>query len=65
MRQLGLTAEFQKRPNDKDGVETWMEIYRDIPQNFEETLARAVSASGLATYIIGDRHHEYFVTINC
>ena len=61
--QLGLSSEVQKRPNAHDGVETWMEIYRDIPEDFEETLAKAVSQSGLDSHVIGKRHLEYFVAV--
>ncbi|WMW78899.1 DUF4936 family protein [Undibacterium cyanobacteriorum] len=63
LRQLGLKPEVQKRPNAHDGIETWMEIYRDIPEDFEETLAKTVSQSGLYSHIIGKRHLEYFVTV--
>ena len=63
LHQRGIAAEVQKRPNVHDGVETWMEIYRDIPENFEEILAKIVSQSELDTYIIGKRHLEYFVTV--
>lgn len=64
--QTALAGRFQvavglkRRPEPKDGMYTWMEIYTAIPSGFEAALAQAVTDAGLAGLISGARHTEYF-----
>lgn len=66
LAQVGITFLLQKRPNASDGIVTWMEIYRDIPDEFEIHLNKIVSQTEMMSLIQGDRHVEYFVdAITC
>ena len=53
------SARLLKRPEAPDGVQTWMEIYEDVAEDFERRLARAVERHGLAS-LTGRRHIERF-----
>jgi hypothetical protein len=62
-KALGARATLSRRPDVKDGMHTWMETYPAIAQDFEVRLNAAVLQSGLAEWIHGPRHAEYFVEI--
>ena len=55
-----LNEEHVER-EEREGRDTWMEIYLAVPVGFEETLAAAVAASDLPRLIVGDRHVEHFL----
>lgn len=65
--QAGLSLQHQvatklkRRPEDKDGMHTWMEVYLDVPDNFDIRIQEAVAASGLSDLIDGPRHTEQFL----
>lgn len=57
----GLQTALKRRPEEKDGFQTWMEIYCAVPDGFVETLAAAVQHAALP--LAGERHVEIFVDI--
>ena len=57
----GITTALKRRPEEKDGQHTWMEVYLAVPQGFEAVIERAVAQAGLAALIDGQRHTEYFL----
>ena len=57
-------AAIKRRPGEQNGVQTWMEVYRDVPAGFDAALAQAVIDSGIAKLISGPRHTEIFVDID-
>jgi hypothetical protein len=60
----GVTAALKRRPGERDGCQTWMEVYSKTPPGFEAMLAQAVQDSGIAELItggVGGRHTEIFV----
>jgi hypothetical protein len=65
--QSALASKFNIAPalkcrlDPKDGYHTWMEIYPDIPIDFESHLAGALSKTNLSNLIEGSRHVEYFL----
>jgi hypothetical protein len=59
----GIVARLKRRPGEKDGCQTWMEIYEAVPPDFEEMLDRALVREGLAGLIDGQRHTEIFVDV--
>lgn len=61
---LGRPGSLHRRPELKDGMHTWMEIYPAVPEGFDARLARAVDKAGLAGMIIGGRHHEVFLEVS-
>jgi hypothetical protein len=59
----GIAAALKRRPqqdNIADTGDTWMEVYLDVPADFESSLQRAVDGAALATLIDGVRHIEHF-----
>ena len=60
---LALPPRLQRRPQASNSLHTWMEIYQDIPENFESILAVAVSASGILDVLASDRRLEYFSNV--
>ena len=55
-----ITAEL--RPEEKDGLQTWMEVYRHpcgVSEALQAEIERAVGAA--TRWIVGERHVEVFV----
>lgn len=57
---LGLKMQLQRRPEVTADCLTWMEIYRDIPNDFHLQLAPLINSNPLHTLLQGARHAEYF-----
>lgn len=60
----GVTPTLRRRPGEQDGLQTWMEVYPDVPGGFSAALSHAVGASGMEALIAGQRHTETFVEID-
>lgn len=60
-RQYHVATELKRRPQEKDGQHTWMEVYLDVPDGFESVLKAALATNGLETLIDGPRHTEHFL----
>lgn len=60
----GISARLKRRPEEKDGLQTWMEVYEGIAPGqeieFSAKLDKALSAAGIAGLIEGSRHVEHF-----
>jgi hypothetical protein len=59
--ECGIDTALKRRPEEKDGRHTWMEVYLAAPPGFDAVLERAVARAGLADIIDGERHTEYFL----
>ncbi|MBB3211993.1 hypothetical protein FHW67_001261 [Herbaspirillum sp. Sphag1AN] len=57
----GVSAELKRRPQELEGKHTWMEIYRDVPPDFERVLNDTIATAGLDDVIEGERHSEHFM----
>jgi hypothetical protein len=62
-RRHGVTPQLKRRPEDHSGLQTWMEIYPQAPQGFQEALDSAADQAGLASWIAGPRHTEIFTDL--
>jgi hypothetical protein len=62
--EYGIVSGLKRRPEEKDGRQTWMEVYEAVPENFEAILERAVAQAGLAGLIDGQRNTEYFLDVS-
>lgn len=60
----GVMTELKRRPQELEGKHTWMEIYRDVPPDFERLLSDSIAAAGIDTLIEGERHIEQFLDIS-
>lgn len=63
-REFGLIAELKRRPEEKNKCHTWMEVYRNVPENFDTILEQAVTQAGIKTLINGERHLERFLDLS-
>ncbi|MGV7206428.1 DUF4936 family protein [Oxalobacteraceae bacterium A2-2] len=59
----GVHGQLKRRPETKDGEQTWMEVYPAAPDGFQPALDKAVAEAGLAACISGARHTEVFVDV--
>ncbi|MCA1326559.1 DUF4936 family protein [Herbaspirillum sp. alder98] len=62
--QHGVNPGLKRRPAEKDGLQTWMEIYEhlapDAADDFQQALASALAAADIGALIEGERHVERF-----
>lgn len=56
-----VTTALKRRPELKEGCETWMEIYRQVPEDFQAALTSAVAQAQVEDLTDGQRHLEIFV----
>lgn len=59
----GVACQLKRRPDTKDGVQTWMEVYPAVTATFEAALREAVAAAGVDQYTTGLRHTEVFMDV--
>ncbi|MFL9925991.1 DUF4936 family protein [Herbaspirillum lusitanum] len=59
----GIQTALKRRPEEVDGMQTWMEVYMAAPQGFEAELVEASQAAGLPALIDGQRHVERFMDV--
>jgi hypothetical protein len=59
----GVYGDVKRRPEAKDGVQTWMESYLATPAGFEAALAAAVQEACILSLIDGARHTEIFTDL--
>ncbi len=60
----GVTGQLKRRPETKDGLQTWMEIYPGTKAGFDCALAAAVADAELAQLTNGKRHTEIFTDVS-
>jgi hypothetical protein len=65
--RLGVTGQLKRRPEERDGLQTWMEVYprTDAARvlDFAAALSAAAETAGLADAIAGPRHFEIFIDL--
>jgi hypothetical protein len=61
--QWPVSTALKRRPELKDGCETWMEIYTQVPDDFHSALESAVDQAQVLSLTEGRRHTETFVDI--
>lgn len=62
--QLGLPAQLKRRPEARDGLQTWMEVYPSVPGGFAAVVEQAALDAGLSTHIEGPRRSEVFTDLS-
>jgi hypothetical protein len=60
----GVSVQLKRRPESKDGMQTWMEVYTGVAEAFSGHLAHAASGAGLDELIAGPRRTEVFIDLN-
>ena len=61
--RLGVTGQLKRRPDARDGLQTWMEVYPAVADDFADRLSVAAVVAGLDGAIVGARHAEVFVDL--
>ena len=54
-------ARLLRRPGSQDGLQTWREVYPDVPESFAAELEAAASDAGLEGLVHGPRRVEVFM----
>lgn len=62
-RSHGVAAALKRRPEERDGRQTWMEVYAAVPPGFDAVLEQAAADAGLISQTDGERHVERFVDL--
>ena len=62
-REYGVRTALKRRPEEQDGLHTWMEVYLEVAEGFEAKLEQAVASSELPAMIAGKRHMEHFLDL--
>jgi hypothetical protein len=57
-----VAGQLKRRPQAKDGLQTWMEVYPAVAGDFEAALGEAAREADLAT-LAGPRHTEVFMDL--
>ncbi len=60
-RQTGVQCQLMRRVQRSDETHTWMEVYKDLPADFDAVLQRFELEAGLAELIVGARHVDDFI----
>jgi hypothetical protein len=60
---VGVPAQLKRRPEVRDGLQTWMEIYPGVDDAFPARLEDAARSAGLAAFIEGPRRAEIFMDL--
>jgi len=60
-QQYKVATELKRRPQEADGMHTWMEVYLDVPDGFESVLKQRIAGNQLDALIAGPRHTEHFL----
>lgn len=60
---VGVPAQLKRRPEVRDGLQTWMEVYPAVDDGFPARLADAARGAGLEGLIDGPRRAEIFTDL--
>lgn len=59
----GVAGQLKRRPDAKDGVQTWMEVYPRVPADFPAIVDAAARHAGLLALSDSARHAEIFMDL--
>jgi hypothetical protein len=62
-RQHGVRPQLKRRPEARDGLQTWMEVYPGVDTGFAALLDTAAQAAGVAVFTDGPRRAEIFTDL--
>jgi hypothetical protein len=60
---VGVPAQLKRRPEVRDGLQTWMEIYPGVDDAFPTRLDAAARSAGFEGLIEGPRRAEIFTDL--
>lgn len=56
-------AQLKRRPEARDGLQTWMEVYPAVDDDFAAVLDAAAQEAGVDAFIAGPRRAEVFTDL--
>ncbi|MDN4054954.1 DUF4936 family protein [Massilia sp. YIM B02763] len=56
-------AQLKRRPEARDGLQTWMEVYPAVADDFAAVLDAAAQEAGVDAFIAGPRRAEVFTDL--
>lgn len=65
LTQDGVHGRLLRRPESKNGLQTWMEVYPRADARLAALVEERAVASGMAALIDGPRRAEVFVEFTC
>jgi hypothetical protein len=60
---VGVPAQLKRRPDVRDGLQTWMEVYPGVDDAFPSRLDAAARNAGFEGLIDGPRRAEIFTDL--
>jgi hypothetical protein len=60
---VGVPHQLKRRPDVRDGLQTWMEVYPGVDDDFPARLDAAARSAGLDALIEGPRRAEIFMDL--
>lgn len=60
---LDAPAQLKRRPETREGLQTWMEVYPSAASGFDAAVERAALGAGLHELIEGPRRSEIFTDL--
>jgi len=61
--RFGVQAQLKRRPDARDGLQTWMEVYPAVTEAFPAALDDAAREAGLDALPAGPRRAEVFMDL--
>ena len=59
----GVYGDIKRRPESRDGMQTWMEVYANTGDGFDTALSAAEHDAALSDLIEGERRTEIFMDL--
>ena len=64
LRSNGMTSmSLERRPEVVNGMQTWMETYKNVPDDFRTLLETTVAQTALPVLQSCERHVEFFLNV--
>ena len=63
-QRTGHVPRLERRPEISHGLHTWMEVYQNVSDRFEEELKLALRQTALPDLQYSERHVEFFLNVD-
>lgn len=60
---FAVKTRLMRRPEEEGGIQTWMEIYHEVPGDFDIWLRSHCETHDVSPFTDGQRHVERFVPV--
>ncbi|MFZ6861079.1 DUF4936 family protein [Undibacterium sp. Ji67W] len=63
-QRFSYMPRLERRPDTTNDLHTWMEVYEDISDTFEQDLKLALMQTDLPNLQYSERHVEFFLNVD-